>query len=311
MTCADLSLAGKAVIPSVPLTQVAKPPLALAPLVARPPAGPLFHLAAEDPVKGQARAIAKPPVPAQWGIAMTLERDFDLTSLKSTALARKLFWEAVAREPAILPGLLERRSVAAVLKFRSGTTVVNGALRSPPGATDPLELAVLATPRPIVFPARRVARIAGHAGWVEGVLRAGEGVATTVVLDADSAHGLPERPSPAEIGALAVWPGRIAFDVDARGPSASVLAVNQTWDEGWKLFVDGVEERLLLSDVSLSAIAVRPGRHHVELVYGDPWVVAGLLASGGALLALAATLLVPCLLSRFGGPRLHRLHFPR
>jgi hypothetical protein len=292
VTAADLALAGRSVIPSVPVHLAAPVPPALAPLVRRPPHGPLFHLAAADPVRSQARGIAKPPIPAQWGIPMTLERDFDLTFRRSTEMGRRLFWKAVLARPSVLPQLLERRSVAAVLKFRAGAFIKGGVLRPPPGAADPLELAVVADPQPLVFGASRIARISHPDEWVRAVLEVGDDIARTVVLDGESARRLPERPSSVDVLALALRPGFVSIDVAAHGPLESVLAVNQSWDEGWSVTVDGEPQELLLADVSLSAVAIGPGRHHVELVYRDPWVTAGLALSGLALLLLAAMVLV-------------------
>lgn len=293
VTAADLALAGRAVIPSVPVEGIAAPPVSLAPLAKDPPAGPLFHLAAQDPILGKARGLSKPPIPAQWGLAMTLEQDFDLTFHQSSETARLLFWEAVGKEPGVFSQLLERRSVAAVLKFRTGVTAGNNGLRIPSGTTNPLELATVAAPRLLVFPAASLVPVDGPAGWVRGVLQPGVDVSRTIFLDPESARGLPRQPAPADISGLDVRPGRISFDVVAHGPAKSVLAVNQTWDEGWRLFVDGEPARLLLVDVSLSAVPVGPGHHHVVLVYRDPWVAAGLAATGLAILALAGILLIP------------------
>ncbi len=298
LTSADLALAGRAVIPSVPVAKVARPPDALVPLAKAPPSTPLFHLAAEEPAGRLATGIAKPPIPAQWGIPMTLEADFDMTFRRSTQDARQLFWKAVQRRPEILPRLLERRSVNAVLKLCAGAFVAGGALRSPRGATDALELAAVTTPRPLVFPAERIVCIEKPEAWVDGVLRAGDEVSRTLCLDPASARDLPERPSPAEVRGFSMYPGAVSFEVIALGPSDSVLAVNQTWDEGWRLLVDGEPGRLLLADLALSAIAVRPGRHRVELAYRDPWVTAGLTTSGAAFLALVAALLVSPFRSR-------------
>ncbi len=298
LTSTDLAFAGRAVNPSVPVATVTRPPAALVPLARTPPSTPLFHLAAEEPAGRFATGIAKPPIPAQWGIPMTLEADFDYTFRRSSEDARQLFWKAVQRRPELLPRLLERRSVSAVLKLRAGAFVAGGALRAPRGAPDALELARVAAPRPLVFPAERIVRIETPEAWVDAVHRVGDEVSRTLFIDPESARGLPERPSPAEVRGFSMRPGAVSFEVRALGPSDSVLAVNQTWDEGWRLLVDGHPDRLLLADVALSAIAVRPGTHRVELVYRDAWVTGGLATSGAALLALIVTVGVSLLQSR-------------
>jgi uncharacterized membrane protein YfhO len=88
---------------------------------------------------------------------------------------------------------------------------------------------------------------------------------------------------------LTASPGRVAFDVTASGPHPAFVAVNQTWDEGWSARVDGVPSRFVRTDLSLSGLPVTPGRHHVELSYGDPWVTGGLAIS---LCALAVILVL-------------------
>ena len=289
VTAADLGHAGRSLVPTTPVDRVAAPPPFLRPLLESRPRGPIFHAAAEDPVRGKARGAANPPIPAQWGLAMTLERDFDETFLETTEKARRFFWEAVRRRPERTSALLERRGVSAVVKLRAGAEVVGGVLRPPPGGVDPLEVAFAARPPALVFAAERVVRIGRPEEWPEAVLAAGGDVSRTVFLATPDAREAPAAPSDADVTILDVRPGRLVFDVLAHGPFPSLLAVNQTWDEGWSARRNGDPARILLADVSLSALAVPPGRHRVELVYGDPWIRGGLVVSALSLVALAAT----------------------
>jgi hypothetical protein len=295
LTSLDLASAGRALTLTVPVAGVADPPLFLRPALSSGLPGPVFHLAAEDPDLGRARGIAAPPIPAQWGIAMTLETDFDLTFLSRTELGRQLFWDAVRRKADLLPALLERRGVFAVVKFRAGSRFVDGIVRPPPGAKDPLEIARVAVPRPLVFPVNRVKRLRQPRDWTTAVLGADSSLSSTAHIDDADGDRLPSEPSRAEVTSLEVHPGRVTFDVRAHGPKASVLAINQTWDEGWNATVNGEPARLLVSEVSLSALALAPGHHHVELEYRDRWVQRGLLASGASLLVLILAALVPVL----------------
>jgi hypothetical protein len=79
-------------------------------------------------------------------------------------------------------------------------------------------------------------------------------------------------------------PASLALEVTARGPGPSFVAVNQSWDQGWRLTVDGTPARLLRTDVSLSGFVVPPGRHQIELEYRDDWLMAGQLVSALAAL---------------------------
>jgi hypothetical protein len=286
VTALDLALAGRALAPSVPVRDVAMPPPFLQPLLEHPPSGPLFHLAAEDVERGKAQGLAKPPEPAQWGIAMTLEADYDLTALRWSVFAREQFWEAVRKSPSLMPSLLARRGVGAVLKFRPGVSVRSGRLEMPRGETSPLELALRANPRPLAFAVDRVVRLRGRERWADAVVALGRDAATSVYVEGDQRVEVPERPAPAEVAVEVSRPGFIVLGVAAQGPGPSLVAVNQTWDDGWRATVDGVPVRLLRVDLALSAVEVQPGRHRVELVYRDPWVSWGLAVSLASLLAL-------------------------
>lgn len=290
-TAADLVQAGRTLLPSVPVEKVLRLPDALRRLVERPPRGPLFHLAAEDQGRELSRGLMKPPIPAQWGLAMTLERDLDLTALRWTAHARELFWRAVREKPAVMPSLLERRGVGAILKFTPGVRVADGRLAGVSSTAGPLEVAIPARPRPLAFAVARVVPLADDDAWAEAVLALGDEVPVTACVGEEDARGLPVRPSPADVAVAGLGPGSVVLDVVAAGPLPSFVAVNQSWDGGWSAFVDGVPARLLRVDVALSGLPVPPGRHRVSLVYSDPWVTGGLVISFTALLMVLLVLL--------------------
>jgi uncharacterized membrane protein YfhO len=81
------------------------------------------------------------------------------------------------------------------------------------------------------------------------------------------------------------------MDVDAKGPNPSFVAFNQTWDEGWRLTMDGRPAALLRAEVSLSGFVVPPGRHQMALAYHDSWVAAGATISTLAVLGCLTLLL--------------------
>jgi len=69
---------------------------------------------------------------------------------------------------------------------------------------------------------------------------------------------------------------QFALEVEAAGPAASFIAVNQTWDQGWRARVDGILAPVVRTDISLSGVLVPPGQHRVEFEYFDDALAAGL-----------------------------------
>jgi hypothetical protein len=253
---------------------VARPPAFLAGLVASGQDHLLFHLAAWDPKLSQLPGLAKPPVPAQWGLALTLETDFDLTQLRWTPLATDAFWKAIERDRALMSPLLRRRGVDSLLRFRQD------------GSGKPaLEVLTAGDAQPFAFAAKRV-EIAGD--WVAQVARLGEEAAVTAIVEASELPSFP-APAPAEVKVVARTPMYVALEVAAQG--LSYVAINQTWARAWRATLDGAPVRLLRTDVALSGLPVPAGRHRVELTYDDPWIRAGQILSAAAALACLAVLL--------------------
>jgi hypothetical protein len=289
---ADLVLTGRPLVPTKPVDVLAGVPPFLSPLVRVKPPGPLFHFAAWDQKLGTTTGICKPPVPAQWGIATTLEEDFDLTELRWSRRATRLFFEAVRADPSLFSPLLRRRGVAAVLRFRPELSGVAGDVgtRLPVGPEDPLTLLFTRDPSAFVFCAHRLVPADGEEGWRQAVKRLGGDAATAAVVDVHDLVPFPEEISEGRIDGLQVSPGRVDFDVTAYGPKPAFVAVNQTWDEGWSARVDGVPVRLVRTDLSLSGLLVSTGRHHAALSYHDPWLTFGLATSLSAVIAVVVLL---------------------
>ena len=73
--------------------------------------------------------------------------------------------------------------------------------------------------------------------------------------------------------------------MDAAGPGPSFVAVNQTWDPGWEVELDGAPVPLVRTDLSLSGLLVPAGRHDLVLAYRSVPVMVGAGISLAALLA--------------------------
>jgi len=80
--------------------------------------------------------------------------------------------------------------------------------------------------------------------------------------------------------------------VRAAGPAPSFLAIDQTWDEGWRASIDGADAPLLRTDIALSALLVPPGAHRIDLAYGDPWIARGAIVSMVSLALCGALVLI-------------------
>jgi hypothetical protein len=291
---ADLVSAGGWLVPTRPVRLLSTPPPVIAELLERPLEGPVFHLAAVSTRRQIAiPAIATPPMPAEWGVAMTLETDVDMTELLWSRRAKRAFAAAVNRHPDLLPVLLARRGVAATIRFRSGVRQTPLGPVWPRELANPVEVVRPSEPPRFLFCAESVLSVAGEAGWVDAVSRLGEKADRTICLEEEVAARAPGVPGPGFVRLRSRSPDRIGFDVDAAGPQPAVVAVNQTWDTGWTARVDGAPTPVLRADLALSAVVVPPGRHRVEMVYDDPAVRRGIVVSLLAAAACLCLLLLP------------------
>jgi len=81
--------------------------------------------------------------------------------------------------------------------------------------------------------------------------------------------------------------------------SSGILVLADSFYPGWKVYVNGEENRILRTNLFFRGVLVPPGEHLVEFRYQPYWFKAGL----GLSIATASFLLVLTLLSSFGGTR--------
>jgi hypothetical protein len=276
----DLVTAGRRVVHTTPIQTLATPPAALAPLLNRGVDDLIYHAAEWHPTLGKVAGVGKPPMPAQWGLAMTLENDFDLTFLRWTDNGTRAFRRVVEEDPQLAMPLLQRRGVTAVVQFRAGAHWQGGFVVGPAGQ-NPIEVVFVHDAQPIVFAAAHVEIVHGIEGWMAAARRLQGQARESACVDDANAHlaRFPWQPSPARVQVRSRTPDSLAMDLDAEGPSPSFVAFNQTWDEGWRLTIDEQPASLLRTDVSLSGFVVPPGKHRVTIAYGDGWVDAGAAVS--------------------------------
>jgi hypothetical protein len=287
----DLIAVGRGLVSTTTVASLTTPPSFLMPLVQHRQDDVIFHMAAWAPDLDVSLGLARPPIPVEWGLAMTYERDFDLTQLRWTAEATAAFWEALEADPRFVAPVLARRGVTAVVQFRPGVSAPEANLKSPTGAYT-LEATAIRDPRPFAFAVRRTHVVHGPDGWLQAVRELGSEIPDVALVDSGQSRTLPEQPSPARVRVVARTPVQFAIEVEAAGPAASFIAVNQTWDRGWRARVDGILEPIVRTDISLSGVLVPPGQHRVEFEYFDDALAAGLAVSVVAALACLAMVLL-------------------
>lgn len=290
----DLVSAGQSVMATHDRSELNSPPAFLRAAAASGRDETVFHWAAWIPgVTSEvgSRGLARPPIPVQWGLGLTLESDFDLTQLRWTWEATDHFWGVVNQNRAMVAPLLRRRGVTTVVQAGvSGEGPAGTAYAR--GVPIPITAAAIPGSQRFAFPARRVEIVDGNEGWERAVSRLGDAAADTACVDQSALTAFPGPPSPAEVQITSRTPGRVAMGVLSHGPSPSFLAVNQTWDPFWQASIDGEPARLLRTDISLSGLVVPPGRHAVVLEYRNPWLRAGMAVSACALLGCLLVILL-------------------
>jgi len=109
----------------------------------------------------------------------------------------------------------------------------------------------------------------------------------TILLDGTSGEELGPGP-PGEIGTVALLqhdPERVEVRVDAERPGYLVL--DDRYEQGWQVTVDGRSAPLLRADALFRAVPVEAGTHDVVFTY-EPWSVRI-----GAIVSLATLVVVP------------------
>ncbi len=287
----DLVTAGRGVVHTTPVRALSTPPAFFVPLLNRGTDELIYHAAEWDPSFGNVKGVGKPPLPAQWGLAMTLENDFDLTFLRWTDDGTRAFRKAIEADLPLATPLLQRRGVTAVVQFRAGARWQDGFVVGPAGES-PVEVSLVHDYQPIAFAAVHVEIVHGAEGWLGAVRRLQGQARESACVDDESLSSFPLPPSPAEIRIRSRTPESIAMDVDGTGPNPSFVAFNQTWDEGWQLTIDDQPAPLLRTEVSLSGFVVPPGLHRIAIAYGDHSVDVGAAISIVAVLACLTLVLV-------------------
>jgi membrane protein YfhO len=86
--------------------------------------------------------------------------------------------------------------------------------------------------------------------------------------------------------------------IDAQLSAPGILVLNDSFDPGWKVFVNGKEQRILRANYFFRGVALPAGKHRVEFVYDPLSFRIGLMVSSLTLMLLFAVPLVGWLLQR-------------
>ena len=82
-------------------------------------------------------------------------------------------------------------------------------------------------------------------------------------------------------------------EVDIVASKPAVVAINEQFDKGWTVSVDGHDQPVIAVDGIWSGVAVSAGRHHVVLDYDPPWLTPALVAMVVGWLAIPGLLFWP------------------
>ena len=74
--------------------------------------------------------------------------------------------------------------------------------------------------------------------------------------------------------------------IETEAPDPAVLVLSDTFDSGWRAWVDGQTASIARADYALRAVFLSPGRHRVEFRYRQPNVFLGLGVTIATFLAL-------------------------
>ena len=113
--------------------------------------------------------------------------------------------------------------------------------------------------------------------------------AREVALDAASGRvlSLPTEQPPGRARIVARRSDRLSIEVSASAPA--VLVVTESFDPGWRAWVDGAAAPVWRANAIFRAVPVEAGDHRVEMRYRPPSVVWG---AGASILGCVITALL-------------------
>lgn len=114
---------------------------------------------------------------------------------------------------------------------------------------------------------------------------------TAIVIDASTAAqtGLPASDASSdqlEASATIVKDRLNEVEIQTVSQRPAMLVLNDSWDQGWKVMVDGVEHPVLRVNYGFRGVVVSEGAHRVAFLYRPTLLIIVMAISGGTLLLL-------------------------
>ncbi|MGE5620121.1 MAG: YfhO family protein [Sphingomonadaceae bacterium] len=154
-----------------------------------------------------------------------------------------------------------------------------------------------ALPRAYVVHRHRV--VADEEGQLDALR--GLDLRETVVLEQEVEHEDPPRTGRDEVSMVRDGTNEVVVKASLEQPGFLVLS--DSYYPGWKVYVDGREDRLLRANYLLRAVHLEPGDHEVRFVYDPLSFKLGLMLSAVGLPAALAASAWPGLLRAVRRPR--------
>ena len=227
-----------------------------------------------------------PPIPTRWGISSSFDGDF--TGLAPVAYSRLTSMVEPLREWPLGLALLRMSSVTDVLSFEK--TFAGAPPRLERMSVYETPVRVFSVPYPIprayVVSGTRIDTPAGEVSVVTA-----PDFDPTVEVALDAAAGRPaSAPAPGPPGRAEIVARRSdRLTIDVSAPAAGVLVVTESFDPGWRAWVDGAPAPVWRANAIFRGVPVAAGDHRVEMRYRPPAVAWG---AGATLLGCIAAAVI-------------------
>jgi hypothetical protein len=224
--------------------------------------------------------ILSPPVGGRWGLFGSFDGDF--TGLAPRALSDFVLFIFNEHASPRAVKVLETGAVQYVLALHEDAIPHLQELKEMRSVfAEPIRLFEVPSPLPRTYVVGGTRR-APSSGLISVLTDPAFDPRREVVLSSGE-----DRPAPPTFAGESriTWrrPDAIALDVQAN--AAGYVVVVETFDSGWKAWVDGVPSRVLEANGLFRAVSVPSGRHLVQMRYRPIWATLGALFSIVAVLA--------------------------
>ncbi len=241
------------------------------------------------------------PMPTRYGIFGSFDVDQRGLYPKGLDELTRLPW-ALDEAPAARTRLLQLGGVTHVVALHTkGFEALREVARFPSVYAEPIRVFRVEEPLPRTYMAEGV-RVVPDGDALAALVDPRFDFRREVLLAEGPPPRRPGSDSAGESRVVSYLPDRVQLEVSAR--RAAVVVLLDSYDPGWRAWVDGQPARLLRVNVAFRAVAVPAGDHRVEMRYRPPALFLGLALSAlTALTALLAMAVIACGRRRARCPR--------